>query len=85
LHCDECAGGFEGGSLGPPLGGAGGKNPLARGFVGSAPKKFVFPQETCRIFGRIFGRWFFVDGFVGMFLDRARVCVFVIDGNDQHD
>jgi hypothetical protein len=22
---------------------------------------------------------------VGMFLDRGRVCVFVIDGEDQHD
>jgi hypothetical protein len=37
--------------------------------------------------------WMFFKGFpsmpkgeiVGMFLDRGRVCVFVIDGEDQHD
>jgi hypothetical protein len=39
MHCARCARGFEGGALGPPLGGEGGNIPPAWGFRGSTPEK----------------------------------------------
>jgi hypothetical protein len=67
MHCIGRIGGLERGPLGPPL-----------GFGGNTPKKFFFPQETCRIFssffmlhlfscpllGRFFGTWFFANVFL---------------------
>jgi hypothetical protein len=71
--CVGRAGGLEGGPLGPPSGGAGGRSPPSGGSGGSTPEKKkigtiyfhrddIFPgPHDIRWF---FGTWFFVDGFL---------------------